>query len=346
MTRPQLRLDPSHIASYRIKVGALDRRLPSGADALRRIAWAGVQDSWPRSAVLSIHARMSGSEPHVWSYPSLTQVWGPRFNVYVVTEQDAPVFTIGRQPSKGAKRDLGIELADRLDALLDGEAIPYRDAGRALGVNPNQLRYAAPTGRLRVRWEGAGPPLVNTVPEPETDPGEARRELARRFLHVLGPSTVSGFARWAGVAPRHATETFDELRTNLISVGTSIGDAFILADDADSFHADATTRTTPSVRFLPGGDNFVLRWGLERRVQVDDDAMRAALWPARVWPGALLIDGEIVGTWRRSGSALAITPWREVGRQVRIAVEHEAGTLPLARIDGDLAVTWTSPLCS
>ncbi len=286
---------------------------------------------------------MSGSEPHVWSYPILTQVWGPRFNVYVVAEQDAPVFTVGRHPSKGAKRDLGIELADRLEALLGGEAIPYRDAGRALGVNPNQLRYAAPTGRLRVRWEGAGPPLVHTVPEPDIDPLEARRELARRFLHVLGPSTASGFARWAGVPPGQATETFDQLQPNLISVGTSIGDAVILADDADSFYAEATTRTTPSVRLLPGGDNFVLRWGLERQVQVDDDTMRSALWPTRVWPGTLLIDGEIVGTWRRSGTALIITPWREIDRRVRIAVEHEASTLPLTRIDGDIAVTWTSP---
>jgi hypothetical protein len=31
----------------------------------------------------------------------------------------------------------------------------YWEAGRALGVHPNSLRYAAATGRVLIRWEGA-----------------------------------------------------------------------------------------------------------------------------------------------------------------------------------------------
>lgn len=118
--------------------------------------------------------------------------------------------------------------------LIGGDAIAYRDAGRALGIDPNQLRYAALTGRVRVRWEGAGVPLVWTVPAPEVDPAEARLELARRFLHTLGPSTAAGFARWAGVKPRQANITFDELAPSLIEVATPVGDAVILADDVDT----------------------------------------------------------------------------------------------------------------
>ena len=54
----------------------LDRRLPT-AGSLRRIAWAGLTDSVPRAALLSIHARIEGAEPETWKDPSLVQVWGP-----------------------------------------------------------------------------------------------------------------------------------------------------------------------------------------------------------------------------------------------------------------------------
>ncbi|HLH99897.1 MAG TPA: hypothetical protein VKV06_03860 [Acidimicrobiales bacterium] len=47
-------------------------------------------------------------------------------------------------------------MADRLDAALDGRAIPYGEAGARLGVHPNYLRYAAPTGRVLIRYLAAG----------------------------------------------------------------------------------------------------------------------------------------------------------------------------------------------
>ena len=53
----------SQILAYRRRVSALDERLPRGRQALRRAAWAGLQDSMPRAALLSIHARMTGTEP-------------------------------------------------------------------------------------------------------------------------------------------------------------------------------------------------------------------------------------------------------------------------------------------
>jgi hypothetical protein len=35
----------------------------------------------PRAALLSIHARVEGTQPWTWEDPSLVQLWGPRFNV-------------------------------------------------------------------------------------------------------------------------------------------------------------------------------------------------------------------------------------------------------------------------
>ena len=59
--------------------------------------WAGLQDSMPRAALLSIHARMAGTEPESWEDPSLVQVWGPRIRM----ENCSSRFVHGGIPSLG-----------------------------------------------------------------------------------------------------------------------------------------------------------------------------------------------------------------------------------------------------
>lgn len=44
-------------------------------------------------------------------------------------------------------------------------------AGRAMGLPPNSLRYASPTGTVLLRWDGARQPVVWTAPPPDMDPG-------------------------------------------------------------------------------------------------------------------------------------------------------------------------------
>src|SRR3989337_158975 len=73
----RLELTRSQILAFRRRAAALDERLRRGRRALRRAAWAGLQDSMPRAALLSIHARMAGTEAASWEDPSLVQVWGP-----------------------------------------------------------------------------------------------------------------------------------------------------------------------------------------------------------------------------------------------------------------------------
>ena len=204
-------LDRTTILAYRRRAGALDERLPHAAESMRRAAWAGLQDSVPRAAVLALHARVDGIQPDDWEHPSLAQLWGPRFSVFVVARRDLPVFSLGTLPDDARRRGRAVDLADQLEALLDGEARTYSWAGRALGVHPNSLRYAGATGRVRIRWDGARQPTIWTVPPPVIDALDARRELARRWLHVAGPSTPGAFSAWAGIPPRAGRAMFDAL---------------------------------------------------------------------------------------------------------------------------------------
>src|SRR4051812_23442669 len=155
-----LSLTRAQILAFRRRVGALDERLPRGARSLRRAAWAGLQDSMPRAAALSIHARVQRTEPSTWEDPSLVQLWGPRFSVFVVAAADLAVFSLGRYPDDPRQRAVAEDLATRLRDLLGDQRMTYGEAGRALGErDANRLRYATTTGTVLLRWEGARQPV-------------------------------------------------------------------------------------------------------------------------------------------------------------------------------------------
>jgi hypothetical protein len=334
-----LELTRSQILAFRRRVTALDERLPRGQRALRRAAWAGLQDSMPRAALLSIHARMAGTEPASWEDPSLVQVWGPRFSAYVVAKRDLAVFTLGRLPDEERPLKRAQDIATRLAAALAGTRMAQGAAARAMGEkNANRLRYAAPTGTVVIRWDGSHQPDVWNVPAPEMDPDEACLELARRYLHVFGPATPNAFARWAGIRSPRGVAAFETLGKSVTPVRTPIGEAWILSQDEPLFRA-APGPAAPA-RFLPSGDTWFLLQDADRELLVPNEHQRRLLWTSRVWPGALLIEGETVGTWRRAGHILTIHPWRPLSHAQRQAVEAEAASLPLPGINRPINVRW------
>jgi hypothetical protein len=338
--RPRLELTRSQVVAFRRHVGELDVRLPAGRRSLRRAAWAGLQDSMPRAALLSLHARVDGTEPSTWEDPSLVQVWGPRFGAYVVPARDLAIFSLGRLPDAAKGRRVAEDLAARLQTFLGDTCMTYGEAGRGIGVHPNSLRYAAQTGTVLIRWDGARLPTVWTVPPPDMDAREARLELARRYLHLFGPATPAGFARWAGIASRDAAAAFDALERSLSPARTPIGDSWILSRDEPSF--GGPPRPAAPARLLPSGDAYFLLWGPDRDLLVPDADRRRRLWTPRVWPGGLLVDGELVGTWRRAERIVTIEPWRRLSRAARDAVEAEAASLPLPAVQGRIEVSWVA----
>jgi DNA glycosylase AlkZ-like len=334
----RLQLSRAQILSYRRRVNELDTRLQQGAPSLRKAAWAGLQDSMPRAALLSIHARVESTPPSVLDEPSLIQVWGPRFSVFVIAAEDRPVFTIGRMPQDEGGRQRSEGLASRIAQELGRGERPFADVGRAIGLNPNALRYATTTGTILLNWDGARQPTIRVAPRPDVDVIEMRHELARRYLHIFGPSTAESFSKWAGVRLASAAATFDELRPALTTVSTPIGDASILTADEQSVRDDGLP--PEGIRLLPSGDAYYLLQGDDRALLVPNDANRSLLWTSRVWPGAVLERGEIIGVWRRSKNKVTIEPWGKVTKLMREAVEAEAGSLPLPGDVGEIRVAW------
>jgi len=313
--------------------------MPKSSESLRRAAWAGLQDSMPRAALLSLHARVDAVEPSTWEHPSLAQLWGPRYSTYVVPKRDFALFSLGRLPDNAKSRLRAERMAERIHAHLNGRRATDREVASALDVG-NAIRYAATTGTVAIRWEGARAPTVWTVAAPEIDPADACRELARRYLHIFGPTTADGFGRWAGISRRSAANAFASLEGSLLSVRLPLGEAWLLADDEPAMCAPETAPAP--ARLLPSGDAYFLLDGAERELLVPRADQRQLLWTPRVWPGALLVEGEIRGTWRRAQHTVRIEGWTRLSRAAREAVEAEAGALPLPGLDRAIDVVWNT----
>ena len=338
MTAARLKLTRDEILAYRRAVQALDRRLPAGEASRRRAAWAGIQDSMPRAGLLSIHARVEGTGPGDWEAPRLVQLWGPRFSVYIVDRRDLAPFSIGRYPDDERGRAVADDLARRLRAALGRGWVLHDDAARALDASPNRLRYAATTGTLIIRWGGARQATLKVVAAPKVSPMAARVELARRYLHVFGATTPAAFAEWAGIGPRQALAVFEALGPELVPIRSPLGDGWILAADEAAVRSPA--QPAAGARLLPSGDTYYLLQGQDRALLVPEPDRRAALWTSRVWPGAVLVRGDVVGTWRRAGRTVTVEAWHGLAADDRQAVEREAEGLPLPDLSGPIRVVW------
>ena len=128
------------------------------------------------------------------------------------------------------------------------------------------------------------------------------------------------------------------LAPSLTPVRTSIGDGWALAEDEPALRAPPGPEAP--ARLLPSGDAYFLLQGADRELLVPDPDRRSQLWTPRVWPGAVLVEGEVVGTWRRAGSAVDVRAWRRLSARERTAVEAEAASLPLSDLARPCDVRW------
>ena len=324
----RLTATPNGLLRYRARASGLGTKRPRGS--LASAAWGGLQDTVPRSGVLSLHARVEGVEPDSWEDPSLVQIWF-RGADYVVPRSDVGVFTLGtypRDPERGAELE---RIADDIHRVTGGRTTRVAEVSRLLRLDrPLPLRHSSITGRTHIRWD-ARDIWVIPVERPDVDVEDARLELARRFFHWLGPATKSDLARWTGVAPLDATATWQALEPELATVEVDGRTRFMLAGDIDALeHAEPIA----AVRLLPMDDPYTK---LDRDLLVPDPALRILALPVPgkspgYIPGAVLVHGEIVGGWARQGRAVTIHPFPtfKPGARVREAIEEEALTLPIA----------------
>lgn len=342
-----MKVSRDELVAYRLRANHLDRRLPAGS--LAEAAFAGLQDSAPRAALVALHARVEGVRPDDWADASLVQIWHRAETVFVVPAADRWVWALGAWPRDPERSALLERLAAAARSYMDGRSeAAQRDVAKALPSlrHHYQARAICRAAGLTIRWDARSTAVLEAPPV-EGDREEARLALARRFFRSLGPADVAGFGRWAGVGRADATATVDGLRPELVAVDVAGRARWALRDDAEALVAAAPVRT---VRLLPLGLDPYLQ--ADRELIVRDADRRAWAWVPSKEPsaatssrprfpsGVVLVDGEIAAFYRRQQHEVTVVPFEPLSRPHRDAVEREAHSLPIPGCAGRMRVAW------
>ena len=217
-------------------------------------------------------------------------------------------------------------------ALADAGCLTRAELGEVLrrariAVTPMRLAHIAMHAELE-RVICSGPRrdrqftyalMSRQAPEAmSVDKDAALGELGRRFFQSHGPATVRDFVWWSGLLTAEAKRAIEIARARPFTTGR------VLYWTIDSATAAGRPRTQPHVRLLPIYDEYVVAY--RDRVAVPHRAMPLIRNVQAVsFQHALVIDGQIAGTWRtRTRTATAdVTPGRKLSSRERKALDLE-----------------------
>jgi hypothetical protein len=342
------------VLGFRVRAQQLERA--SGTLADTAVLDLGVQDTGPDGAAWALAVR--GVEVPVGS-PDLALAWTLRGAPHLYRRADLPGVAAATAPFSEADagkriydaakplRAAGIPIVTALDTVaeamrtaVDRPTVKGDMSGRLAELLPEPYqRYCRPCAAvhpheqsfriaaLRAGLElqpGTSPPVL--LPIPDFRPAErapAHLDVVRGYLRLFGPATPKLAAAYLDAPVRDVTDHWPE---DVVEVTVDGEKRWVLADDADRLAAGPA----PTTRLLAPFDPYLqLR---DRSLLVADPAQAKALWPVLGRPGAVLVDGEVAGTWRprKSGKKLTVELqlWRGVDRE---ALEDQAERLAAVR---------------
>ena len=297
---------------------------------------------------------------------TLVQVWSRRGSPHVIRREDIGVFTIGLLPDdedsarhvldpftmtldkKGisaldAFERVGREAPEALDGnemtrgefshalskRLPKDLTPWCERCGAYHVNENAFRYTGLRGDFCLtsgldenvrfmrldQWLGRKRPRVakRTV----------RADAVRRYLAAYGPSTPEEFADWVGTTPGWARRAWRLVEHDLVEVNMDGGQGWVLEAAVPHLRK---AEPMEGVRLLPAHDPYIAH--PDRATLVPVREHQTELWRPQASPGALLVDGEVVGAWRmqKKGRVLNVPVrlFKRINKRVKASVNGEA----------------------
>jgi hypothetical protein len=352
------------VLAYRVAAQQLDRPdVPVDALAVLDI---GVQDTPYGSADLALSARttrpVDGGLIPIWSVRGAPHLHRPAdlpalaAALWPLSDADATARISVTPIKEGAK--LGVAAftaaAGAMRAVVT-RPMPKGEVSAAVSARvPQSLTYRCracaathisgglfqQVGLLAgVRLDRSGgdtwlAPLPDWPGIPTTAAGTA--DLLAACLRLLGPATESEAAKFLDTTRTAARPAWP---TGLVEVCVDGKRTWLPADRVDAL------RSAPRpdvVRLLAPSDPFLL--ARDRDLVVPDRARQKEVWRILGNPGALLVHGEVAGTWRpkKTGRRLELTvvPFDPVPARVRTAVQADAERVARVRGAADVRVIW------
>ncbi|MFD6138614.1 winged helix DNA-binding domain-containing protein [Promicromonospora sp. NPDC060271] len=150
--------------------------------------------------------------------------------------------------------------------------------------------------QLMVESPGAG-----LGDSPAEDPGAALRRIARSYFAGRGPATVEDLAWWLGLPKVPVRTAVAELRAEQPeAVAEVVVDGKVMLVGQAPSGPGSDLAEPSGVLLVPGFDEIVLGYQ-DRELVADAEAMRTVVpFVNGIFRPAVLLDGRVVGTWRRA----------------------------------------------
>jgi Winged helix DNA-binding domain len=357
------RVRRADVLGFRVRAQQLDRG--SGTLADTHVLDSGVQDTGPDGGLWALALRgvdVAALRTATPTSPDLATVWTLRGAPHLYRRADLPAVAAAVEPFSDADagkrifdaakplKEAGIGNLAALDAaaatmrtvvtkpMVKGE-VSTRMTSR---MDPPYLRFCRPCNAthmyeqtfrlaaLRAGLElqpGTSPPVLQRIPGFRRSARTPQRyDVVRAYLRLLGPATPKHVAEYLDAPVRDVKARWP---ADTVEVDVDGETRSVLAGDADRLHdgpAGVTRLLGPFDLFLQARDRSLL---------VDDPAHAKALWPVIGRPGAVLVDGDVAGTWRprASGARLSVSvrPWVRLSARARRAVTEQAERLAAYR---------------
>ncbi|TDB71080.1 winged helix DNA-binding domain-containing protein [Micromonospora sp. KC723] len=218
------------------------------------------------------------------------------------------------------------EVSGHLAQVLPEPYLRFCRPCRATHLFEMPFRLAALRAGLELR-PGTSPPVLERIPGfTKADAAGDRFDVIRAYLRLLGPATPKDVATYLDAPVKEVKARWPEDAVEVTVEGETR--SLLTVDERALTSADAT-----GTRLLGPFDLFLQ--ARDRATLVPDAAHAKELWPVLGRPGAVLVDGELVGTWRprKSGSRMtvAVRPWAKLPDTRHRAVVEQAERLAAYR---------------
>ena len=191
--------------------------------------------------------------------------------------------------------------------LLSAEGRIVRGRPRG-GWTSSQFQWHLPEGWLGIQDKGSYPSA-----------GEARAELARRWLETFGPAPVSDLQWWTGWTGAQTKAALSKLSTTEVDLDGAAG--VMLAGDEDTAQAGE-----PWAALLPALDPTAMGWR-DRAWFVGEHATRLFDRSGNIGP-TVWWEGRVVGGWaQRKDGEIVFRLLEDAGADARAAIGTQAELL-------------------
>lgn len=194
-------------------------------------------------------------------------------------------------------------------ALRDGRQLTRAELARVLGRAPVDVTGSQRLGHLLMHAELDG--LVcsgvrrgkqhtyalleeRVPPAAPLDRDDTLHELTRRYFATRGPATAKDFAWWSGLTLADATRGVQIAGRRLAR--EVVGDETYWFDAA----AQSWRKRSPTAHLLPNFDEYFIGFKNRSAIGKRLNSTRIVTSREAVTPHVIVVDGQLVGGWRRT----------------------------------------------